>query len=139
MLLLALLSILPHDTATRDTFDVCEVQQVYSWCEKPRQHDLQDQEFVLRPQFVQLLFRRWNDRTGTHEIEAWRMAKPTMQYGYVHSRGVHEIRWFDGDVERVVETKSLVHSAADFDSEVLERATFPREWRTDLRRMKGRE
>jgi hypothetical protein len=62
------------------------------------------------------------------------MAKPTMQYGYVHSRGVHEIRWCDGEIERVVQAKAMKYTAADFDSEVIERTQYPREWRTDLRR-----
>lgn len=132
MLLLALLSLLPHDTAARDTFDVIEVQQTYSWCGIEQENG--DVDYVLKPTFTQLLFRRWDRDRGTHVIEAWRMAKPTMAYGYVHSRGVHEIRWMDGDVERVVETKSLVHSAADFDSEVFERTSFPKEHRRDLMR-----
>ena len=132
MLLLALISLLPHDSAARDTFDVIEVQQTYSWCGIEQENG--DVDYVLKPTFTQLLFRRWDRDRGEHVIEAWRMAKPTMVYGYVHSRGVHEIRWFDGDVERVVETKSLVRSAADFDSELIERVTFPKEHRRDLMR-----
>lgn len=135
MLLLALLSILPHDSAARDTFDVIEVQQMFSWCGSEKENG--DVDYHLKPVFTQLLFRRWNGEA--HVIEAWRMAKPSMVYGYSHAKQVHEIRWMDGEIERVVQAKAMKYTAADFDSEVLERTSWPREWRTDLRRMKGRE
>tara|TARA_R110000868_G_scaffold192012_2_gene436291 strand:+ start:1170 stop:1577 length:408 start_codon:yes stop_codon:yes gene_type:complete len=132
MILLAILSILPHDTAARERFEQIEIQQAYSWCGSERENG--DIDYNLRLTFTQILFRRWDYERGEHVIEAWRMAKPGMVYGYSHAKQVHEIRWFDGEIERVVETRSLVHSAADFDSEVQERSTYPREWRRDLRR-----
>jgi hypothetical protein len=137
MILLALLCILPHDTCARERIDQIEVQQVFSWsgCEKENG----DVDYHLKPTFTQLLFRRWDRNRGEHVIEAWRMAKPEMKYQFVHARGVHEIRWFDGQVERVVETKSMVYSATDLDSEVSERTQHPKENRTDLVRLKGRE
>lgn len=137
MILLALLfCILPFDTAARERVDQIEVQFTFSWSACEAENG--DVDYHLKPVFVQLLFRRWNGEA--HVIEAWRMAKPTMVYQFVHSRGVHEIRWFDGDVERVVETKSMVYSSSDFDSEVQERSQWPREHRRDLlRRTKGRE
>lgn len=135
MILLLLLSILPHDTAIRERVDQVEVQQSFSWCGREQENG--DVDYVLKLTFCQILFRRWDRDRGEHVIEAWRMAKPAMQYGYSHSRGVHEIRWFDGDIERCVETKSLVYSAADFDSELIERNSWPKEWRTDL--LKGRK
>lgn len=137
MIALLLFCILPHDSAARDTFDVCEVQQMWQWsgCEKENG----DVDYHLKPVFTQILFRRWDRERCEHVIEAWRMAKPSMVYGYSHAKQVHEIRWMDGEIERVVQCRSVVHSAADFDSEVQERASYPREWRTDLRRMKGRE
>ena len=132
MILLAILSILPHDTAARERFEQIEIQQAYSWCGSERENG--DIDYNLRLTFTQILFRRWDYERGEHVIEGWRMAKPGMVYGYSHAKQVHEIRWFDGEIERVVETRSLVHSAADFDSEVQERSTYPREWRRDLRR-----
>lgn len=130
MLLLAILSLLPHDTALRERVDQVEVQQVYSWCGKEQENGNGDVDYHLRLTFTQLLFRRWNG--NEHVIDAWRMAKPDMKYQFSHARQVHEIRWFDGDKERCVETKSIVYSAADFDSEVQERTTHPKEWRRDL-------
>lgn len=135
MLLLALLSILPHDSAARDTFDTVEVQAVYSWCGREQENG--DVEYVLKPTFTQLLFRRWDYDRGEHIIEAWRMAKPNMAYQFSHARNVHEIRWMDGETERIVETKSVVFSSTDVDSEVVERVAYPREWRRDL--TKGRK
>jgi hypothetical protein len=137
MILIALLCILPHDTCARERCDQIEVQQVFSWC--GREHENGDVDYVLKPTFTQLLFRRFDDRQGTHVIEAWRMAKPAMAYQFVHSRGVHEIRWMDGELERCVETKSMVYSATDLDSEVSERTQHPKENRRDLVRLKGRE
>jgi len=139
MLLALILCIAPVDSCARDTFDQIEIQAVYSWCEKPRSKVLEDQEFVLKLTFTQILLRNWCDRTGTHEIDAWRMAKPCM--AYQRTNGVHEIRWIDGSVERVVRTKSLVYSATDLDSEVHERERYPKEIRRELTalRAKGRE
>jgi hypothetical protein len=127
-----LLCILPHDTIARERCDQIEVQQVYSWsgCEKENG----DVDYVLKPMFTQILFRRFDEKQGTHVIEAWRMAKPTMAYQFSHARGFHEIRWMDGELERCVETKSMVYSATDLDSEVSERTQHPKEWRRDLRR-----
>jgi hypothetical protein len=129
MILFFLLSILPHDTAARDTFDVCEVQDFYSWsavCQKSG-----DVDYVLKPVFTQLLFRDW--KGDTHNIEAWRMASPKMAYGYSHARERHQIQWFDGQVERIVEVKSMRYSSSDFDSELVEREQHGKEMRRELR------
>lgn len=132
MIALLLFCILPHDSAARDTFDVIEVQQMYSWCGSEKENG--DVDFVLKPVFTQLLFRRWSYERGEHVIEAWRMVKPSMVYGYSHAKGVHEIRWMDGEIERVVQAKAMKYTAADFDSELVERSSYPKEWRKDLRR-----
>jgi len=131
MIALLLLSILPHDTAARDTFDVCEVQDFWQWaCVEQKNGDT---NYVLKPVFTQLLFRRWDERTQQHVIEAWRMASPKMAYGYSHARERHQIQWFDGQVERIVEVKSMRYSSSDFDSELTERNQHPKEMRRELR------
>ena len=135
MIALLMLCVVPLDSCARDSFDVVEVQAFYSWCGSEQENG--DVDYHLKPVFCQLLFRRWDYERGEHVIEAWRMVKPSMAYQYVHSRGVHEIRWFDGEIERVVQCRSVVFSAADFDSEVQERVSYPREWRRDLVRMKA--
>ena len=132
MILLLLLAIAPHDPVLRDRVDVIEVQQVFSWCGKELENG--DVDYSLKLTFTQILFRRWDRNRSEHVIEAWRMAKPEMQYQFCHARHVHEIRWIDGGRERCVETKSLVHSSADFDSEVAERLQYPKEHRRELRK-----
>jgi hypothetical protein len=134
VILFLLIAILPHDTAARNTFDVCEVQDVWQWSCVEQENG--DTDYVLKPVFCQLLFRRWDERTEQHVIEAWRMAKPNMAYQFSHAKQRHEIRWYDGDLERVVEVKSMRYSSSDFDSELRERETHPKEHRTDL---KGRK
>ena len=133
MIALLLLCVVPHDTASRDTFDVAEVQDVWQWSCVEQENGNTD--YVLKPVFCQLLFRRWDERTEQHVIEAWRMAKPNMAYQFSHARNVHEIRWFDGDLERVVEVKSMRYSSSDYDSEVVERNSFKKEMRRDLLRL----
>jgi hypothetical protein len=130
MLLLALLSILPHDTASRDTFDVAEINHVHSW--SAINHENGDVDHELKYTFTQILLRRWNGEQ--HVIEAWRMQKPGMQPTYSHTSGRYELRWHDGQTERVIYARSLGETSADFDREVTERNCHPKEWRRELRK-----
>jgi len=128
-MILLLLSLLPIDTATRETVDQLEVSHVYHWSQIT--HENGDTDFELKPVFTQLLFRRWN---GTdHVIEAWRMQKPGMQPTYSHALGCHELRWIDQGKERVIRARTLSESSADYDPELTERTELPREMRRELR------
>lgn len=133
-LLLTILAILPIDSAVREHFDQIEIQDVFGWSAKELENG--DTTHELKFTFTQILFRNWNDHTGTHEIEAWKMCKPPLTPHYSHARGLWEIRFFDGDTERIITTRSLVETSSDFDSEVTERASYPKENRRDLRRMR---
>lgn len=128
----SLLSVVPHDTTMRESFDVIEVNNFYSW--KQREHENGDIDFVLEPVFTQLLFRRWQEHTGTHEIAAWRMAKDGMQPQFNHALGCWECRWIDSGVDRVIQARTCVESDCDIDKEVSERERFPREKRAELRK-----
>ena len=135
MILLLIAAILPHDTAIREHVDALEVQDFYSW--SPVEHENGDVSHELKFVFTQILFRKWNDRTLTHEIEAWRMAKPGMDIHFVNATGLYEFRFEDSNVSRIVTTRSLSVTSSDFDSELNERSTFPKEHRRDLLRRKA--
>ncbi len=129
MLLLTLIAILPIDPVIREHVDQIEIQNFYNW--HPIEHD-KGTDFELRLTFQQILFRRFDWHTAQHQIEAWRMTKGDVYPVYVAAKGHYELRFRDGDVERVVTTNSVVYSSSDGDSELLERALWPKETRTDL-------
>lgn len=133
MILFLLLAILPIDPIVREHFDTVEVNGFYSWHANTAENG--DITYDLRPTFAQLLFRRWNEKQSTHLIQAWRMYdKNKISVRYVEAVGKYEIRFLDGQTERVVTTGSLVYSNSDFDPELEERAVLAKEYRVDLLR-----
>jgi hypothetical protein len=158
MILFLLLTVLPIDTALRESVEQIEVNHFFS---------VDDGKFM----FSQLLFRDWNSHAGRFDIRAWRMMKPgamqpipagpfdwevaeaskgdwspayasyapsPMVPTYSHEMRHWEVRWMDGEIERVITSPVLKTTFTIYDPELTERALLPKEKRTELRRKPAR-
>lgn len=152
MLLLLILSALPNPDVRREHFDLIEVNVVYvETCET----DAWPLEY--KPIFTQVIFRRWEWDTASHEIHAWRMLqavkdpakmlpieqqhklkllpqrnRSVMHPEYNHALGCWEMRWQDGDVHRIVTADSYVETHSVGDREIEERERWPMSFRREL-------
>lgn len=145
----SLLSVVPHDTAVRESVDVVEVNNFFD----------QDGKYV----FTQLIFRDWCEAADCHQIRAWRMVKPR-QTPPIEQPFVDEIsevakcdlrwrsfathgpmlpreldgkfvcHWLDGEVERVITARECRETYTVHDPEVSERESLPKEKRAELRK-----
>jgi hypothetical protein len=135
-LLLLLFTVLPRQLEIVDRFDVFETNHYHATCDT-------EGELSHKYVFTQLLCLNWNHETLNHQCEAWKMVTskmdewklsrdPILVPRYDHARRVWVVIYNDGDVIRRIEAKSYRISNTDFDPEVEERTTWPKEKRTDL-------
>lgn len=128
--LLALLAILPHETAVRESCDRITVNSFYD-----------DNRTLV---FDQLLFEDWQgDR---FQLRGWRMVKwlvgpnrepkADMLPRRNQLTGLYECRWIDGDVERVITAPVVSYSRTVYDVELADREFLPKEMRRELRNPK---
>lgn len=130
MLLLAILAILPHESAARESCDRITVNSFYD-----------DNRTLV---FDQLLFEDWQgDR---FQLRGWRMVKwlvgpnrepkADMLPRLNQLTGLYECRWIDGDVERVITAPVVSYSRTTHDPELTDREVLPKEMRRELRNPK---
>lgn len=128
---LLLLMTLPQPGIVVEQVDVVEINHYYS--------ESCDDTFPLTHKycFSQVLFWRWNEREGRHEVHDWRMAK---QPGIVPQYNWHRRRyqcWFDdGGTVRVVESVAMRETHTGYDPEIEDRLHLPKESRILLRKPK---
>lgn len=117
MLLLVLLSVLPHETIARESCDRIEVNAMYD-----------DRGLLV---FDQLLFYDWQGER--FQIRAWRMVKNANQLPRLnHATNRYECHWQDGEVERVITAPVVMRTQTQFDPELTERSYLPKELRREL-------
>jgi hypothetical protein len=133
-MLLLILAILPHTPVVREHVDAIEWNIAFH-------ETAEDDPLQYRVTFIQVLFRNFKPH-GETEIDAWRIvhrgpvedgARTNMYPQFNHALGLWEMRWFDGDVQRIVTAKSFYTTHTLGDPEVWERERFPKEKRRELR------
>lgn len=118
-MLAALLLIVPLNATPRDRCDAVEVNHVYDG----------DGE----PVFTQLIFWDFDSRESRYHVRAWRLVKcrsclPERDW----QRGGWVCAWQDGDTFREVRAASRQETWTQWDRELLERETMPKQWRREL-------
>lgn len=135
MLTLLLIAILPHTPIAREHVDAIEWNIAFN-------ETCEDDPLPYRVTFIQVLFRRFKPH-GETEIDAWRIvqrgpvedgARTNMYPEFNHSIGLWEMRWMDGDVQRIVTADSFYTTYTLGDPEVQELERFRREDRRELRK-----
>ena len=119
-IILLLLSIVPHDAALRDSVSVLEIQHYF---------DGEGREI-----FAQLIGWDQNDN-----VRFWRMAK-TQQHIPKRdwANGGYSVTFSDGDQLRTIAAQSFRETWGQEDVELANRAVWPQEKRTELRRVGGK-
>lgn len=110
-----LLSIIPLDMPVRDSVDMVEVNAFY---------DENGKEV-----FQQLIWWNWNRSECQFDICDWRLVKDPKQIP-LHGTSV----FWDGQVLREVSARSVRRTWTQYDPELTERATLPKEQRKELTR-----
>lgn len=110
--MLLLLALLPLEMPVRDTCDVIEVNHF---------HDEQG-----RHVFDQAIFWSFNRSTCRYEVRDWRLLKSPHAYP-----GSDRMLWLDGETFREVRGRRM-ESWTQYDPELIERATLPKEQRREL-------
>lgn len=123
MIVLLLLSVLPRDTAIRESVDLIEVSHVFDG--EGREH------------LTQIIF--WGWRGSWYEVIAWRLVKSDNQLP-IHdwSNGGYTALWQDGEVLRKVHAPAVRESWLQYDPELADREFCPAECRPGLKQVKGR-
>lgn len=115
-----LLSIIPLDMPVRDSVDIVEVNAFY---------DENGKEV-----FQQLIWWNWNRSECRFDVCDWRLVKNPKQIP-LHGTSV----FWDGQVLREVSARSVRRTWKQYDPELTERATLPKEQRKELTRQISRE
>lgn len=113
---------LEHNVAF-DTVDVIEINHFY--------------DENGRHVFDQAIFYDWCGVECRHQVRAWRLVKTPNQIPALnHTRGLYEATWQDGDVLRKIHAGSVRETWTQYDPELVERTSLPREQRRELHRPK---
>lgn len=123
LLAAALLALTPTDTAVVDRVDCVEVNHFFD------EHG--------KRIFDQAIYYDWNPYEGRYVVVAWRIIKSRdMLPIHDHQRGDWFAVWHDSldDVLREVRTRSVRETRTQYDPELIERETLPKEERRELSR-----
>jgi hypothetical protein len=121
--LAALCGLSPQEDVASEQVDLIEVNHFYD-----------DQG---RHVFDQVIFYDWAEEHGRHMVRAWRLVKNPAQLPQRNWKdGSYSALWYDPDVLRKVQAKSMRESWTQYDPELVEREYLPKEKRTDLRPLK---
>jgi hypothetical protein len=83
--------------------------------------------------FDQLIFYDWSAEQSRFQVRAWRLVKsPTQLPQRNWQRGEFEAVWHDGDVLRKIHAFSTRETWTQYDPELIERSSLPREQRREL-------
>lgn len=109
----------PREDVASEQVDLVEVNHFYD-----------DQG---RHVFDQVIFYDWADGHGRHMVRAWRLVKNPSQLPQRNWKdGTYAALWYDNDVLRKVQAKSMRESWTQYDPELVEREYLPKEKRKDL-------
>jgi hypothetical protein len=87
--------------------------------------------------FDQVIFYDWEAGHSRHMVRAWRLVKNPAQLPQRNWKdGSYSALWYDNDVLRRVQAKSMRESWTQYDPELVEREYLPKEKRKDLQPMK---
>ena len=110
----------PREDVASEQVDLIEVNHFYD-----------DQG---RHVFDQVIFYDWDDNHSRHMVRAWRLVKNPSQLPQRNWKDdTYSALWFDNDVLRRVQAKSMRESWTQYDPELVEREYLPKEKRKDLR------
>ena len=118
--LVAICGLSPQEDVASEQVDLVEVNHFYD-----------DQG---RHVFDQVIFYDWADGHGRHMVRAWRLVKNPAQLPQRNwTDGTYTALWYDNDVLRKVRAKAMRESWTQYDPELIERETLPKEKRTELK------
>jgi len=113
----------PREDVASEQVDLVEVNHFYD-----------DQG---RHVFDQVIFYDWEAGHSRHMVRAWRLVKNPAQLPQRNWKdGSYSALWYDNDVLRRVQAKSMRESWTQYDPELVEREYLPKEKRKDLQPMK---
>lgn len=119
-LVLALLSIIPHDDKLRESVDLIELNKFYD----------DDGKLV----FPQLIFYDWSKSEARYVVRAWRLVKDESQLPRRDWKtGGYVAIWQDGEQPRYIWSKHIRETWTQFDPELVQREILPKERRKELR------
>ena len=117
--LVAICGLSPQEDVASEQVDLIEVNHFYD-----------DQG---RHVFDQVIFYDWEDSHSRHMVRAWRLVKNPAQLPQRNWKdGTYVSIWYDNDVLRKVQAKSMRESWTQYDPELVEREYLPKEKRKDL-------
>ena len=124
VLLLAVLGAGTPETVARDEVDLVELNHFYD-----------DNGKHI---FDQLIFYDWSGEESRFQVRAWRLIKSPSQMPQRNWKsGEYESVWHDGDVLRKIYAASFRETWTQYDPELVERSSLPREQRRELHRPRG--
>lgn len=119
MIILLLLSIVPHEDVIRDSVDLMELNHFY------------DEQGRLV--FDQIIFYDWDKENERFQVRAWRMVKSPNQIPQRDwQNDGYKALWLDNEGLRLVISKSIRETWTQYDPELVEREFLPKERRRDL-------
>jgi hypothetical protein len=148
---LFLLSIIPHDSVFRESFDLVEYNHFYDeygrlvfdqvifydWCEDFTIPAIKEERHFETGEL--LVEGKDKEVVSRYNVVAWRLVKHPTQVPYRDwLLGGYSIFWQDGEQIRLVNSKNYRETWTQYDPELVERTFLPKEKRRELRSVKVR-
>ena len=122
-LLLAVVCLQPMENVVLDEVALIEVNHCYD----EHGHHV----------FDQLIFYDWTPQQSRYNVCAWRLLKSPSQLPRRNwQQNGFEVSWHDNGIFREVSAKAMRETWTQYDPELLERASLPREKRRELRKLR---
>lgn len=122
VVMMLLVGLIPSDVVIESQVDVVEINHFY--------------DNQARLVFDQIIFYDWSYVDNRYQVIGWRLIKGTNQIpNKVYGTNYYQSIWYDDGVLRRLRTKVLRETwTQNYDPELLERESCPKEYRKGLRK-----